>query len=480
MSYNEQLLLKLAEQKLAQKVMSTQRLAPSGSSRVYVRLFLDNGHTVMGAYNEDVKENEAFFTFTQFFEKEGVNVPHLFAISNDRCYYVQTDLGDEPLFSYLSRRRSGKLIPNDVYDYYRKVIQQLPKIQLAGKKQFNFDVCYPRAAFDRQSMQWDLSYFKYYFAKLSGITFDEQLLEDDFNRLMDYLLEVDQDFFLYRDFQSRNIMLRQGKVFFIDYQGGRRGALQYDVASLLYDGKAGLSEMKRKELLQYYLEELSKYMPVDKAAFTNHFYAFVLIRILQAMGTYGYRGIFERKSHFVLSIPFAIQNLKYLLDNNSIKLDLPELKKVLKGLIAIDWQKRMNITENLEKKDVLNVVVTSFSYKKGIPQDHSGNGGGFVFDCRALPNPGREAKYKNMTGKDKEVIDYLEDFSEVHAFKNHVFELVDASVDNYCSRHFTHLSVNFGCTGGQHRSAYFAESMAAHLRKQYPEINVILLHTNIK
>lgn len=479
MVFNEKILIELANSALAQRVTNTKRLAPSGSNRVYMRLSLANGRTVMGAFNEDLKENEAFFTFTRFFEKEGINVPHLLAVSEDKCYYLLTDLGDETLYSYLTRRRHGKLIPNDVYDYYRKVIIQLPRIQLAGKKNLDFSVCYPRAAFDRQSMQWDLSYFKYYFVKLFGITFDEQLLEDDFNHLMDYLLEVDQDYFLYRDFQSRNIMLRQGKVYFIDYQGGRKGALQYDIASILYDGKAGLSEMKRKELLQCYLDELSQYITVDRADFTAHFYGFVLIRILQAMGAYGYRGILERKPHFVLSIPHAIQNLKYLLEKNMIKLELPELKNVLMELVRIDWQKRLNITEHLEKSNTLNVLVTSFSYKKGVPQDYSGNGGGFVFDCRALPNPGREAQYQTMTGKDQEVVDYLEDFTEVHAFKNYVFELVDASVDNYLLRKFSHLMVSFGCTGGQHRSAYFAEQMAAHLRKEYPQINVILQHTNI-
>lgn len=479
MNYNEKGLINLVKKHLSQTILHTQRLPQSGSHRLYVRLFLANGQTVMGAYNEDVKENEAFFSFTQSFLQANINVPRILAISEDRMYYLLTDLGDETLYQYLSRRRRGKVLPNDVYDYYRTVIQQLPRIQVVAKKHIDFSVCYPRPAFDRQSMQWDLSYFKYYFLKLFPVAFDEQLLEEDFNQLIHYLMEVNQDYFLYRDFQSRNVMLRQGNVYFLDYQGGRKGALQYDLASLLYDAKAALSEVKRKELLNYYLDELSKYEEVHREEFIAHYYAFVLIRILQALGTYGYRGMIEHKMHFVMSIPYAMKNLKHLIDNNLIKIELPELKRVLRALIAMDWQKQMNYTEHLIKPNVLNVVVDSFSYKKSIPFDYSGNGGGFVFDCRFLPNPGREAQYKKLTGKDTAVKAYLEDFMEVMAFRTNVFAIVESAIDNYLRRQFTHLTVHFGCTGGQHRSVYFAEALAQHIAQHYPKVNVILQHTNL-
>lgn len=239
MSFNEKKLIDLAQCTYNNNVTSTERIAQSGSNRIYVRLFLANGETLMGAYNDNVKENEAFFAFTNFFLQKKIQVPHLLAISNDRQYYLLTDLGDETLYSFLTNRRTNTL-SNEVFDYYKKVIRQLPIIQLSGKQNFDFSVCYPRHAFDRQSMQWDLNYFKYYFLKLAGIPFDEQLLENDFNTLINYLLEIDQDYFLFRDFQSRNIMLHEGEVYFIDYQGGRKGALPYDIASLLYDAKADL------------------------------------------------------------------------------------------------------------------------------------------------------------------------------------------------------------------------------------------------
>lgn len=476
MSFNEKKLIDLAQCTYNNNVTSTERIAQSGSNRIYVRLFLANGETLMGAYNDNVKENDAFFAFTNFFLQKKIQVPHLLAISNDRQYYLLTDLGDETLYSFLTNRRTNTL-SNEVFDYYKKVIRQLPIIQLSGKQNFDFSVCYPRHAFDRQSMQWDLNYFKYYFLKLAGIPFDEQLLENDFNTLINYLLEIDQDYFLFRDFQSRNIMLHEGEVYFIDYQGGRKGALPYDIASLLYDAKADLPQAQRAELLDYYLTELEKYIPTDKASFLQYFDAYALIRIMQSMGAYGYRGYYEKKKHFLQSIPYATRNIRYILENTTLSINTPTLRTLLTALTEIDWEAKMGIES--ESDDQLNVIVTSFSYKKGIPADNSSHGGGFVFDCRALPNPGREAQYKAMTGRDPMVIGYLEEYPVVTLFKQNIFSLVDISVDNYIERKFTHLSVHFGCTGGQHRSVYFAQATADHLRHKYPTINVILKHTNI-
>lgn len=468
----EEIIIELAKKYAKQNVVRTERLAQSGSHRIYTRLFLSDGTTLIGAFNDDVKENEAFFAFSDFFLKEKINVPKVVAISEDRMHYVQTDLGDETLFSYLNRRKkeNGNVISDDVLHYFKEALRLLPRLQRCGKKGLDFSICHPCAAFDRQSMQWDLNYFKYYFLKLAYIPFDEQAIENDFNTLIECLLEAKQDYFLFRDFQSRNIMLKDGEVYVIDYQGGRKGALQYDVASLLYQAKAGLSDAIREELLDFYLDELAHYEDVDREEFRKHYYAYVLVRVLQVLGAYGYRGYYEKKPHFLQSIPPAVENLRFLLSNNKIAADIPTLKSVLQSITEKDWEKKAATDGKL------TVEVTSFSYKKGIPEDSSENGGGFVFDCRALPNPGREPQYKHSTGMDADVITYLERHSEVADFKQHLFAIVDMSVDNYLERKFTHLCVNCGCTGGQHRSVYFAQKIGEHLRVKYPDVNVIIRH----
>jgi hypothetical protein len=317
---------------------------------------------------------------------------------------------------------------------------------------------------------WDLNYFKYYFLKLAKIPFDEQALEDDFQAFSDYLLTAPSDCFLFRDFQSRNVMLKDGKVYFIDYQGGRRGALQYDLASLLYDGKADIPPEIRTLLFKYYLHELRNYLPVNEHEFTFYFNGFVLIRILQAMGAYGFRGFYEKKEHFLKSIPFAIRNLQNLLPDLNLPVDIPELRNVLLLLTGSEALKDIG-----QARSILTVKITSFSYKKGIPEDPSGNGGGFVFDCRAINNPGRHIEFKFLTGKDPEVQKFLQKNSEMKWFLKPVKTLVEQSVTNYLERGFTHLSVSFGCTGGQHRSVYAAEKLAAHLRNNF-NVNVVVVH----
>ena len=445
-------------------------LAQSGSHRRYYRFIFEEGNTLIGTYNEDVTENKAFFEYTRFFAAQQLNVPALLAVHEDQKHYLLNDLGTQTLYDKLCETKKENGDFQKVMDYYKKVVAALPKFQLTAKKGLDMSVAYPRAAFDRQSMQWDLNYFKYYYLKMVYVPFNEQLLEDDFQRFMDYLLSIDDDYFLYRDFQSRNIMVNQDDVWFIDYQGGRKGALQYDIASLLYDAKADLSPEIRQELLECYMDNLAQYIPIDRKRFTTDFNAFALIRIMQAMGAYGYRGYFEKKAHFLQSVPYAIRNMRYLLQHNALPANLPELRHVLQTVVD------SYVEPVKEESDILTVTVQSFSYKKGIPEDNSGNGGGFVFDCRALPNPGREKRYATFTGKDDCVIEYLQQYKEVETFVNHVCALVDMSVENYLERRFTHLTVNFGCTGGQHRSVYFAEQTAAHLREKYPQIAVELRH----
>ena len=466
------ILTQMVTEKTGNQPIACVPLAQSGSHRRYYRFTLGDNSTLIGAYNEDVTENRAFFEYTRFFAAQKLNVPELLAIHEDEKHYLLNDLGTQTLYDKLCEVRKNNGDFQEVMGYYRKVVAALPKFQMTAKEGLDMSVAYPRAAFDRQSMQWDLNYFKYYYLKMAYIPFNEQLLENDYQRFMDYLLSVEDDFFLYRDFQSRNIMVHHDDVWFIDYQGGRKGALQYDIASLLYDAKADLAPEIREQLLEEYLDNLSQHIPVDRAQFKAYFNAFSLIRIMQAMGAYGYRGYFERKAHFLQSVPYAIRNMRYLLEHNALPANLPELRHVLQTVVD------SYVEPVKQNPDILTVTVQSFSFKKGVPEDPSGNGGGFVFDCRALPNPGREKRFATFTGKDDCVKEYLEQYQEVETFVDHVCALIDMSVDNYLERKFTHLTVNFGCTGAQHRSVYFAERAAAHLREKYPQIAVELKHTN--
>lgn len=462
-------LIRLFESHFKEEVTFFELLPASGSYREYARL-KSADHQVIAAYNQDIKENQAFLEFSAHFRNKNIPVPQIYAVNGTVDCYLQEDLGNTTLFDFLSETREKEGFSIKIVDEYKKVLRELPRIQLVAGKDIDYSVCYPREAFDKQSMMWDLNYFKYYFLKLAKVPFDEQALEDDFQTFSDYLLAVDNNAFLYRDFQSRNVMLKDGKVYFIDYQGGRRGALQYDLASLLYDAKANIPEAERDELLEFYLDELMQYKHVDREKFKSLFDGYVLIRIMQAMGAYGFRGFYEKKEHFLKSIPFALKNLETLLVKNTIQVKLPELLKVLKAVTDSPFLRSIS-----PANDRLTVRISSFSYKKGIPHDPSGNGGGFVFDCRAIHNPGRYAEFKHLTGKDSQVQEFLEEKSTIDAFMTSVFSLVSQSVEVYLSRGFTHLSVNFGCTGGQHRSVYAAEKLAEYLRNNYP-VAVVLQH----
>jgi aminoglycoside/choline kinase family phosphotransferase len=450
----EKILKELFEQWSGESAGEMPALSANGSNRKYWRI-VGATHRCIAAYNADVAENEAFYYYSQALKARGVRVPEVYAISGDRMHYLQQDLGDTTLYSLLfDKRRTGGGFDSEMMGLYRQVLADLAQMQVAGRD-MDFGYAYPRTDFDSQSIQWDLNYFKYYFLKLRYIPFNEELLERDFHTFAQYLLDADCRYFMYRDFQSRNIMLADGVPYYIDYQGGRRGAAQYDVASLLYSAKSDLPEAIRQELLAHYIGCLAERQKIDREDFEKRFYGYVLIRIMQALGAYGYRGYFERKDYFLGSIPLAIRNLKQVVESHPLPIDIPHLRQV--------WQAIVDSEETALPATTatgLTVTVTSFSYKKGLPQDTSGNGGGFVFDCRALPNPGRYPEYRCYTGKDRPVIEFLEGDEEVEQFLKGVQQLVGASIKKYLERKFTSLTVGFGCTGGQHRSVYCAERLA--------------------
>lgn len=444
-------------------------LRSDGSARKIYRLG-NPGRIVVGIYGPDPLENRAFLEFSMYFKKHGLPVPEIYAEDTEAGVYLEEDLGDVTLFSRIEQENKDGVLSESLSKTYRKVLDILPRFQEQVKAGMDLTHCYPRAAFDRQSIMWDLNYFKYYFLKLAPIPFNEQKLEDDFVRFADFLMEAPQDYFLYRDFQSRNIMLRDGEPWFIDYQGGRRGARHYDLASLLYDAKANLSPETRNELRDYYINAAG----VDRRDFLQHYPAFVYVRIMQAMGAYGLRGFYERKPHFLKSVPFAVRNIEWLLNNTEIPEHLPELMACFRRITMSVRLRQFGNT-----KLGLTVRIGSFSYKNGIPLDDHGHGGGFVFDCRALPNPGRYPKYSKKDGRDKPVIEFLDKEVGVEAYLSSVYALVDASVQNYLERNFTSLMVHFGCTGGQHRSVYCAEHLAAHLRNKFG-VRVELSHRELE
>lgn len=452
-------------------------LGANGSSRRYYRLMGGEGISAIGCIADDLRENEAFFAYAHHFHAKGMPVPELYAVADDRRHYLQQDLGDQTLYGLLyDKQRQGGGFDAQMLDLYKQALADLAAIQQAGAD-IDFSLAYPRSDFDRQSILWDLNYFKYHFLKLQHIPFDEQLLEDDFNRLADYLLTADTHYFLYRDFQSRNIMLPNSDnfpLYYIDFQGGRRGAAQYDVASLLYSAKSNLPEAIRRELLAHYLDVRNIHGD-ERRQWMDLFWAYLLVRILQTLGAYGYRGLFERKDYFLQSIPLALNNLRNLLQDHPLPIPLPEINRIMREHSVCSPSRDAACRVFKVCDSPLTVTVLSFSFKKGLPTDPSGNGGGFVFDCRALPNPGRYPEYKAYTGKDRPVIEFLQREPAVDQFLNHVEAIVSQSVEKYLERNFSSLQVAFGCTGGQHRSVYCAEQLAARLSKKY-SCNILLHH----
>ncbi|MDR1746373.1 MAG: phosphotransferase [Tannerella sp.] len=440
-------------------------LPSSGSNRRYFRLA---GKTsLIGVAGTSRDENKAFIYMAQHFHEKGLPVPEVYCHSDDMMCYLQEDLGDALLFNAIQKGQQSGVYDEDERCLLRKTMELLPSFQVKGAEGFDYSYCYPQPAFDRRMVLWDLNYFKYCFLKATGMDFYENRLEDDFHRMCDVLLCDDSSTFLYRDFQSRNVMIRDGQPYFIDFQGGRRGPVYYDVASFLWQAKARYPKELRKELLVHYINALREYIPVDEAKFYHLLHHFVLFRTLQVLGAYGFRGYFEKKPHFIQSVPFALDNLRELLREDYA--EYPYLCDVLRSLTQLKQ------FSEAHKKRILEVTVISFAYKKGIPDDTNGNGGGFVFDCRAINNPGKYERYNAFTGLDEPVIRFLEEDGEITTFLQHAFVLVDASVKRYIDRGFTNLMVCFGCTGGQHRSVYSAQHLAEHLARTF-EVKVHLIH----
>lgn len=439
-------------------------LAPSGSPRLYYRL-QSKTKTAIGTYGSNAKENHAFVAFSKHFKIKGLPVPKVYAVNLEENIYLQEDLGGTALYHLLPNKENGEVFSEDLLQLYKKSVAKLAELQIKGDEGLDYSVCFPRAAFDKQSILWDFNYFKYYFLNICDFPFDEQALEEDVHRFADYLLETDCSYFLFRDFQSRNIMIREGEPLFIDYQGGRKGALQYDLASLLYQAKANIPHDIRQELLNHYLDAVETMVEIDRAKFEEYYYGYVLIRSIQVLGAYGFRGLIQQKEHFLKSIPFALQNVRWILKNVKFPVEMPELIVALSKMVAT---KRFEAFDSAKgAKSPLTVYIHSFSFKKGLPADPSGNGGGFIFDCRFIHNPGRYAPYKKLTGRDESVIHFLQQKSNIADFLNHVFQIVDEAVENYIERSFSSLQVNFGCTGGQHRSVYSADQLAKHLKEKY-------------
>jgi aminoglycoside/choline kinase family phosphotransferase len=455
-----------------------------GSGRRIVRLS-SNDLSAIGVLYDVREENVAFLEFSRHFRRRGLPVPEIYAEDLNQSAYLEEDLGDTTLFEFLAKNRASEQIAPEAIEIYRSVVDLLPRFQIEAGRDVNYKVCYPRAVFDEQSIAWDLNYFKYYFLRLAGVPFNEQSLEDDFVRLTKFLLTADQGYFLYRDFQSRNIMLHGGRPFFLDYQGGRRGALHYDIASLLYDAKADLPPDLRQELLDRYIRRVSDFIDIERDAFMRHYYAYVYVRIMQALGAYGFRGFYERKAHFLQSVPYALKNVRWLLQHAELPLELPTLTDAFASMVASERLQRLGLSAPEgaptlpAKEDHLTVRIFSFSYRRGIPKDETGHGGGFVFDARSVPNPGREEEFKPLTGKDAPVVDFLNSQQGVSEFLGGVTTLVDASVKEYQRRGFTSLSVAFGCTGGQHRSVYFAERLAERLRSRNG-VEVVVRHLELE
>lgn len=462
---NTELLAQLYQSYTGEAPTSIEPLPGAGSNRKYFRL--KGKESLIGVYGTSTEENRAFIYMARHFSQKGLPVPRILAEAADQSAYLQDDLGDISLFQFIKQGRESGNFSDEETNILKRTIRLLPQIQFEGSKDMDFSYCYPLATFNHRSVLWDLNYFKYCFLKATGLEFQENLLEDDFERMADTLLQIEPQVFMYRDFQSRNIMIREEKPYFIDFQGGRKGPFYYDVASFLWQAKANYPDSLRQELLDEYLDALRPYHAIDKEQFLTTLRHFVLFRTLQVLGAYGFRGYFEKKAHFIQSVPYAIENLRQLLET-----DFPEYPYLCLMLRKLTELPQFASIRNRRK---LTVRVMSFSYKKGIPEDPSGNGGGYVFDCRAVHNPGKYEQYKQLTGRDKPVIDFLEQDGEILQFLEHVDALADAHVQRFLERGFTNLSICFGCTGGQHRSVYSAEHVAHHLNEKFG-IRIRLIH----
>ena len=481
MHTDTEILTGLFKDKFSKEPVEVAKLPQSGSNRRYYRLKDLDGESVIGVVGTSAQENHAFLSMAHHFGQDVfLPVPRVYAVSEDSMAYLQEDLGDKSLFDAISHGRETGEFSDSEMRLLSDTIRELPRFQLLGAKYMDFSVCYPTESFDRQTVMWDLNYFKYCFLKVASVEFDESRLEEEFQSLTESLLRAQDGVigivkrsFMYRDFQSRNVMIdSEGKPRFIDFQGGRRGPVFYDVVSFLWQAKARFPRAVREELIETYLDSLSGILDVDRNAFKKQLPYFVIFRIMQVLGAYGLRGLVERKEHFIQSIPFAISNLRDCLEDKAYD---EVITTYLRDIFTTLVQNPKFAPKPLKKDSPLTVTVMSFSYKKGIPQDESGNGGGYVFDCRGVHNPGKYDIYKPLTGLDKPVIDFLEKDGEILTFLSNCYAIVDAHVERFIERDFTSLMVCFGCTGGRHRSVYSAQKMAEHLHRKYG-VRVHLIH----
>ena len=452
--------------------VSVDMLPQSGSERRYFRLH-GKSETVIGTYGANVPENNAFIYFSDHFKKCNLAIPEIFVVSEDRQYYLQQDFGEVSLLNHLE----AKGFCDEVYNLFKNSLTELARLQVKGDEGLDYNQCLTNKEFGKQAIMADLLYFKYYFLDALRKPYDKQKLIDDFEALSNYLTHTEYKFFMFRDFQSRNIMIeKDGSPHFIDYQGGMKGAPQYDVASMLWQARANLPDEWKNKLLDDYMDSFENFTGnrIDRNVFRSQYNGYVLIRLLQVLGAYGFRGLFERKAQFLTSIPLALTNLNEFFNHQSVGISVPEFRKVLDICVADEVVQLFTPTQATEKTPLV-VKVCSFSYRKEMPKDNSGNGGGFVFDCRGILNPGRIESMKTQTGRDKEVKDFLEQQTKMPEFLNSVFDIVDTTVEAYIQRDFESLMVSFGCTGGQHRSVYAADAMARHLKNKF-KVKVELRH----
>jgi RNase adapter protein RapZ len=468
-----ELVSSLYKQWTGEEPEQTDVLPQSGSDRRYFRLHGKQRNTVIGTYGLNVQENETFIYFSRHFKERQLNVPEVWAVNEEGTTYLQEDFGNTSLLQLLET----KGITQEVYDLFKNSLHELARLQVLGDEGLDYKRCLTNEEFGKQAIMADLLYFKYYFLDALRKPYDKQKLIDDFEALSTYLTHTEYKYFMFRDFQSRNIMVKEDRsVHFIDFQGGMKGAPQYDVASMLWQARANLPDEWKQALLEDYMNSFESIIqnPLDRAIFQSQYNGYVLIRLLQVLGAYGFRGLFERKAQFLTSIPAALKNLRWFMENHSLGIAVPEFRKVLGICVEDEIIERFSPIQASEQTPLV-VKIASFSYRNGLPEDTSGNGGGFVFDCRGIENPGRYETYKEVHGRDKPVIDFLERQTRMLEFMNSVFDIVDISVEDYIQRGFTSLMVSFGCTGGQHRSVYAADALARHLKNKY-KVNVQVTH----
>ena len=456
----------------SEKILDIEKLPKSGGDRIYFRIVTE-ANSYIATYNENLRESATFLYFTSQFSKINAPVPEVFFVSENAQIYIQQDFGPTSLLNELE-----KFGENDyVYDLFKKSLKALAWLQINGIKDLDDSYCLTSKEFGKQAIMSDLLYFKYYFLDTLKVPYDKEKLIDDFEALSNYLERVEHKYFMFRDFQSRNICIQNNEVHFIDYQGGMKGALQYDVASLLWQARANLSDDWKNSLLEYYMDCVSEILqkPIDRIRFVSQYNGYVLIRLMQVLGAYGFRGLFERKAQFLTSIPLALSNLKWFSENKKMGVSLPEYERIINLIVQDEIVDRFKPLQANHSTSLV-VTINSFSYlKTGYPKEKSLNGGGFVFDCRGMLNPGRFIEYKMLTGRDKPVMDFLEQQTAMPEFLNSVYNIVDISVEDYIRRNFESLTISFGCTGGQHRSVYAADSLSRYLRNKF-KVKIELNH----